>query len=121
HGPALREEMTTRARCSAMRSAMALPMPRDEPVMIATLPDNENSVMYLSPEAITAKCFHAGKDTVLFSSDTERVPALLMSIVQDLYHTACLAKSSKRPCSQVITGLQSDARRFRWYPRRRAD
>jgi hypothetical protein len=43
HGPALREEMTTLAPCSASRSAIALPMPRDEPVMMATLPVRSNS------------------------------------------------------------------------------
>jgi len=43
HGSGLRDEITTRAPCSAIRSAMALPMPRDEPVMTATLPSRENS------------------------------------------------------------------------------
>ena len=35
---ALRDEMTTLAPCSASRSAMARPMPREEPVTIATRP-----------------------------------------------------------------------------------
>src|SRR5512134_2847878 len=43
HGSALRDEITTLAPCSAKRSAMALPMPRDDPVMTATLPSSENS------------------------------------------------------------------------------
>ena len=42
-GSALRDEITTLAPCSAMRSAIALPMPREEPVMTATLPSSENS------------------------------------------------------------------------------
>ena len=42
HASGLRDEITTFAPCSAMRSAMALPMPRDEPVMTATLPASEN-------------------------------------------------------------------------------
>ena len=44
----LRDEITTLAPCSAMRSAMARPMPRDEPVMTATFPDISNKVMCLS-------------------------------------------------------------------------
>ena len=35
-GSSLREEITTLAPCSAIRSAIALPMPREDPVMIAT-------------------------------------------------------------------------------------
>ena len=46
---ALREEITTFAPCSAMRSAMASPMPRVEPVMTATLPFMSNKLMRLSP------------------------------------------------------------------------
>jgi hypothetical protein len=41
----LREEITTRAPCSAMRSAMARPMPREEPVITATFPSSENKDM----------------------------------------------------------------------------
>ena len=41
----LRDDTTTRAPASAMRSAMARPMPRDEPVITATLPARENRVM----------------------------------------------------------------------------
>src|SRR5687768_12442368 len=47
-GPALRELITTLAPCSAMRSAMARPMPRDDPVITATLP-----VRSKSPPALT--------------------------------------------------------------------
>jgi hypothetical protein len=50
-GPALREEITTLAPCSAMRSAMALPMPRELPVMIATLPVRSKRVMAALPAA----------------------------------------------------------------------
>ena len=48
----LREEITTLAPCSAMRSAMARPMPREEPVMTATFPDISNKVMRFSPRLI---------------------------------------------------------------------
>ncbi|OJU35552.1 MAG: hypothetical protein BGN94_15295 [Rhizobiales bacterium 68-8] len=41
---ALRDEITTEAPCSARRCAIALPMPRDEPVTIATFPEMSNSV-----------------------------------------------------------------------------
>ena len=44
----LREEITTLAPCSAIRSAMARPMPRVEPVMTATFPVISNKVMFLS-------------------------------------------------------------------------
>jgi hypothetical protein len=40
--------------------------------------------MYLSPEAMTAKCLRARKGTAFCSFDAGRVPALLMGIVQDL-------------------------------------
>src|SRR6516162_10162465 len=42
---ALRLEITTRAPCSASCMAIALPIPRLEPVTRATLPDRSNSVM----------------------------------------------------------------------------
>ena len=42
-GPILREEITTWAPCSARRSAIALPIPREEPVTMATLPVRSNS------------------------------------------------------------------------------
>src|SRR5450756_182251 len=45
HGSGLRDEITTCAPCSAMRSAIALPMPRDEPVITATFPARENKDM----------------------------------------------------------------------------
>src|SRR5579862_4614892 len=41
----LRLETTTRAPCAAMCTAMALPMPRLEPVMRATFPDRSNKDM----------------------------------------------------------------------------
>jgi polyvinyl alcohol dehydrogenase (cytochrome) len=41
-GPALRDEITTLAPCWAMRSAIARPIPREEPVMTATLPVRSN-------------------------------------------------------------------------------
>ena len=44
----LREEITTLAPCSAIRSAMARPMPRVEPVMTATFPVMSNKVMRFS-------------------------------------------------------------------------
>jgi hypothetical protein len=47
HGPALREEMVTLAPCWAMRSAMALPMPLEEPVITATLPVRSNRLPVL--------------------------------------------------------------------------
>src|SRR5579871_4502368 len=42
---ALREEITTRAPCSAKRSAMARPMPREDPVMTAVRPLRSKSRM----------------------------------------------------------------------------
>src|SRR5689334_21287451 len=42
---AFRDEMTTVAPCSANRSAMARPMPREEPVMIATRPVRSNRLL----------------------------------------------------------------------------
>jgi hypothetical protein len=45
HGSGLRDEITTLAPCSAMRAAMARPMPREEPVTMATLPVSENKDM----------------------------------------------------------------------------
>src|SRR5271167_4851648 len=45
HGPALRDEITTLAPCSAICSAMARPMPFDEPVMMATLPARSKRLM----------------------------------------------------------------------------
>jgi hypothetical protein len=41
----LRDEITTFAPASAMRSAIALPMPRAEPVITAVLPASENKDM----------------------------------------------------------------------------
>src|SRR3954470_12588369 len=45
----LREETTTLAPCSAIRSAMARPMPRVDPVMTATFPLMSNKVMRFLP------------------------------------------------------------------------
>src|ERR1700756_2512201 len=45
----LREEITTLAPCSAIRSAIARPIPREEPVMTATFPDKSNKVMLFPP------------------------------------------------------------------------
>ena len=42
-GSMLREETTTFAPCSAIRSTIARPMPRDEPVTTATFPLRSNS------------------------------------------------------------------------------
>src|SRR5690242_13017792 len=47
-GSALRDEITTLAPCSARRSAIALPMPREDPVMTATLPSRENKDISVS-------------------------------------------------------------------------
>jgi hypothetical protein len=44
-GSALRDEITTCAPCFGQRSAMARPMPRDEPVTMATLPSSEKRFM----------------------------------------------------------------------------
>jgi hypothetical protein len=45
---ALRDEMMTVAPCSANRSAIARPMPREEPVMIATRPVRSNRLVKVS-------------------------------------------------------------------------
>ena len=45
---ALRDEMMTVAPCSASRSAMARPMPREEPVTIATRPVRSNRLVKIS-------------------------------------------------------------------------
>jgi hypothetical protein len=42
HAGALRDDTTTLAPCSAILSAMARPMPREEPVMMATWPSKLN-------------------------------------------------------------------------------
>ena len=51
HASCLRLEITTFAPCSASSRADALPMPRDEPVMIATLPVRSNSDIAAPPLA----------------------------------------------------------------------
>src|SRR3984885_4399950 len=45
---ALRDEMMTVAPCSASRSAIARPIPREEPVTIATRPVRSNKVVKIS-------------------------------------------------------------------------
>ena len=57
----LREEITTLAPCSAIRSATARPIPRVEPVMTATFPDMSNKLMRLSHQWPGGGCagFHA--------------------------------------------------------------
>src|SRR5215208_5351319 len=45
HGPWLRAEIATLAPASANASAIARPMPRDDPVTIATLPERSNRFM----------------------------------------------------------------------------
>jgi hypothetical protein len=40
----LREEITTAAPCAAIVSAIARPIPRDDPVTIATLPSKRNKL-----------------------------------------------------------------------------
>src|SRR6202142_2078865 len=44
----LRDEITTLAPCSAILSAMARPIPREEPVTTATFPVMSNKVMHFS-------------------------------------------------------------------------
>src|SRR5690606_28342778 len=53
----LREEITTCAPCSASRSAMARPMPREEPVTMAVLPVRSKRVMPGDPAGV----FQAGR------------------------------------------------------------
>src|ERR1700704_4432988 len=48
HGPWLRPEIVTLAPASAKLSAIARPMPRDDPVTTATLPLRSNSFIGLS-------------------------------------------------------------------------
>src|SRR5271167_1103418 len=51
HAAILRLEITTLAPCSAIASAMARPIPREEPVMTATLPLKSNSDM-INPRVV---------------------------------------------------------------------
>jgi hypothetical protein len=60
HGAALRAEMTTRPPASANASAIARPIPRLEPVMIATFPDRSNSLMTPLPRTIWMDIDHVG-------------------------------------------------------------
>src|SRR5947208_15380976 len=53
HGASLREEMTTRAPESAKPSAIARPMPRDEPVTIATLPERSKRFIAFPQKFVT--------------------------------------------------------------------
>ncbi len=67
-GPGLREEIVTLAPCSAMRSAMALPMPRVEPVTMATLPVRSKSSMAQSLKHPFDLAAAKGLDTVASSA-----------------------------------------------------
>src|ERR1700722_6384308 len=51
-GPGLRDEIATLAPCSAIRSAIALPIPLVEPVMMATLPVRSNRFMATFPKRL---------------------------------------------------------------------
>src|SRR6185437_10605500 len=55
----LREEITTFAPCSAIRSAIARPMPREEPVMTATFPLMSNKVISSSPLIVFSRTLFA--------------------------------------------------------------
>src|SRR5205085_6578815 len=56
HASGLRDEITTFAPASAMRSPTALPMPRVEPVMTAVLPASENKDMACSSAIYDSIC-----------------------------------------------------------------
>src|SRR5580704_8725708 len=74
---ALRDEMTTLAPCSASRSAMARPMPREEPVTIATRPVKSKRLVKVSSlEAI------GRLDDALFARRLRRVDSATMHIPQ---------------------------------------
>src|SRR5262245_49468584 len=61
-GPAFRAEITTFPPASAIASAIARPIPRLEPVIIAAFPDRSNSVISLPRHRIAA--FYHGRATV---------------------------------------------------------
>src|SRR3978361_1774486 len=50
-GPALREEMVTLAPWAAICSAIALPLPREGPVITATFPVRSNSLPVRLPDS----------------------------------------------------------------------
>src|SRR5271170_2189782 len=78
-GPGLREEITTLAPCSAIRSAIALPMPLVEPVMMATLPVRSNRFMAgLSKRLfdLRAPCPGGGREVKRGRTLAPRRPAL---------------------------------------------
>jgi len=56
HGSILREETTTLAPCSAIRSTIARPIPREEPVTSATFPLRSNSDTVIPPLASDVFC-----------------------------------------------------------------
>src|SRR3954453_12194747 len=58
HGSWLRDEITTLAPAWAKASAIARPMPRDEPVTIATFPVRSNRFIETFPGSVTRA--HAG-------------------------------------------------------------
>jgi hypothetical protein len=60
HASRLRDETTTRAPASAMRSAMARPMPRVDPVMTATRSVSEKSDMAIPPR-VNGSCDEKGE------------------------------------------------------------
>jgi hypothetical protein len=61
-GSMLREETTTFAPCSAIRSTIARPMPRDEPVTTATFPLRSNSDTAFLPLTYDVFCAAAYSD-----------------------------------------------------------
>src|SRR6266581_3256015 len=81
HTSCLREEITTLAPCSAIRSAIARPMPRVEPVMTATFPDISNRLMSLSrcwPGRTPVLIFHSRIKQPLRSSTTKASSELFL-------------------------------------------
>src|SRR3954447_12736265 len=93
---ALRDETTTRAPASAMRRAIARPMPRDEPVITATLPCSENS------DAIE-RLLIVGRELAPCAGDVSKRPAGRQTLL------------SKHPSHQGKGSVISPA--FRAYPR----
>ena len=56
HGSILRDETTTCAPCSAIRSTIARPIPREEPVTSATFPFRSNSDTVVPPPCCDVFC-----------------------------------------------------------------
>src|SRR5580704_16063416 len=56
HGSILRDETTTCAPCSAIRSTIARPIPREEPVTSATFPFRSNSDTVVPPPCYDVFC-----------------------------------------------------------------